>query len=44
MITKGNGSKVQNEVLAQIVTDQSAKWLRLGRLFKKIELTPGNEY
>ena len=44
MITKGNGSKVQNEVLAQIVTDQSAKWLRLGRLFKKIELTPGTEY
>lgn len=44
MITKGNGSKVQNEVLAQIVTDQSAKWLRLGRLFKKVELTPGTEY
>lgn len=44
MITKGNGSKVQNEALAQIVTDQSAKWLRLGRLFKKIELTPGTEY
>lgn len=44
MITKGNGSKVQNEVLAQIVTDQSAKWLRLGRLFKKIELTTGTEY
>jgi hypothetical protein len=44
MLTKGNGSKVQNEVLAQIVTDQSAKWLRLGRLFKKVELTPETEY
>ena len=39
-MTKGNNSKLQNEVLAQIVTDNSAKWLRLGRLFPKIKKRP----
>lgn len=43
-MTKGNNSKLQNEVLAQIVTDNSAKWLRLGRLFPKIKLKNDSEY
>ena len=36
MITKGNDTKVQNEVIAQTITDESAKILRLARLFPKL--------
>ena len=38
MITKGNDTKVQNEVIAQTITDESAKRLRLARLFQKQEI------
>lgn len=38
MITKGNDTKVQNEVIAQTITDESAKRLRLARLFPKQEI------
>ena len=38
MITKGNDTKVQNEVIAQTITDESAKRLRLARLFPKRKL------
>ena len=30
MLTKGNDAKVQNEVMAQIVADTSAKWMPCG--------------
>lgn len=38
MITKGNDTKVQNEVITQTITDESAKRLRLARLFPKQEI------
>ena len=38
MITKGNNTKVQNEVIAQTITDETAKRLKLARLFPKQEI------
>ena len=38
MITKGNDAKVQNEVMAQIVADTSAKWMKFTRLLPKQEI------
>ena len=38
MITKGNDTKVQNEVIAQTITDETAKRLKLARLFPKQEI------
>ncbi|WP_296884744.1 hypothetical protein [uncultured Methanobrevibacter sp.] len=44
MITKGNDTKVQNEVIAQTITDESAKILRLARLFPKQEIKENSDY
>ena len=44
MITKGNDTKVQNEVIAQTMTDESAKRLRLARLFPKQEIKENSDY
>lgn len=44
MITKGNKEKVQNEVLAQVLTDTSAKRMKFSRLFPKKELKEDSEY
>ena len=44
MITKGNDTKVQNEVIAQTITDESAKRLRLARLFPKQEIKENSDY
>lgn len=44
MITKGNDTKVQNEVIAQTITDESAKRLRLARLFPKQEIKESSDY
>ena len=41
MITKGNDTKVQNEVIAQTITDETAKRLKLARLFPKQEIKEG---
>lgn len=38
MLTKGNDTKVQNEVIAQTITDETAKRLKLARLFPKQEI------
>ena len=38
MLTKGNDAKVQNEVMAQIVADTSAKWMKFTRLLPKQEI------
>ena len=38
MITKGNDTKVQNEVITQTITDETAKRLKLARLFPKQEI------
>lgn len=44
MITKGNDTKVQNEVIAQTITDESAKRLRLARIFPKQEIKENSDY
>ena len=44
MITKGNDTKVQNEVIAQTITDETAKWLKLARLFPKQEIKENSDY
>lgn len=43
MITKGNDT-VQNEVITQTITDESAKRLRLARLFPKQEIKENSDY
>ncbi|MBS6828232.1 hypothetical protein [Methanobrevibacter smithii] len=44
MITKGNDTKVQNEVIAQTITDETAKRLKLARLFPKQEIKENSNY
>ena len=44
MITKGNYTKVQNEVIAQTITDETAKRLKLARLFPKQEIKENSDY
>ena len=44
MITKGNDSKIQNEVMAQIVADNSAKWMKFTRLIPKQEIEEDSQY
>ena len=44
MLTKGNDSKVQNEVMAQIVADTSAKWMKFTRLLPKQEIEENSQY
>lgn len=38
MLTKGNDTKVQNEVIAQTITNETAKRLKLAKLFPKQEI------
>ena len=44
MITKGNYAKVQNEVIAQTITDETTKILKLAKLFPKQELKENYDY
>ena len=44
MLTKGNDAKVQNEVMAQIVADTSAKWMKFTRLIPKQEIEENSQY
>ena len=44
MITKGNDTKVQNEVISQTITDETAKRLKLARLFPKQEIKENLDY
>ena len=44
MITKRNDTKVQNEVIAQTITDETAKRLKLARLFPKQEIKENSDY
>ena len=44
MLTKGNDTKVQNEVIAQTITDETAKRLKLARLFPKQEIKENSDY
>ena len=44
MITKGNDTKVQNEIIAQTITDETAKRLKLARLFPKQEIKENSDY
>ena len=44
MLTKGNNAKVQDEVMAQIVADTSAKWMRFTRLIPKQEIEENSQY
>ena len=44
MITKGNDTKVQNEVIAQTITDETSKRLKLARLFPKQEIKENSDY
>ena len=44
MITKGIDTKVQNEVIAQTITDETAKRLKLARLFPKQEIKENSDY
>lgn len=44
MIAKGNDTKVQNEVIAQTITDETAKRLKLARLFPKQEIKENSDY
>lgn len=44
MITKGNNIKVQNEVIAQTITDETAKRLKLAKLFPKQEIKENSDY
>ena len=44
MIAKGNNTKVQNEVIAQTITDETAKRLKLARLFPKQEIKENSDY
>lgn len=44
MITKGNDTKVQNEVITQTIPDETAKRLKLARLFPKQEIKENSDY
>ena len=44
MLTKGNDAKVQNEVMAQIVADTSAKWMKFTRFLPKQEIQENSQY
>ncbi|WP_296883923.1 hypothetical protein [uncultured Methanobrevibacter sp.] len=44
MLTKGNDAKVQDEVMAQIVADTSAKWMKFTRLIPKQEIEENSQY
>ena len=44
MITKGIDTKVQNEVIAQTITDETAKRLKLAKLFPKQEIKENSDY
>lgn len=44
MLTKGNNAKVQDEVMAQIVADTSAKWMKFTRLIPKQEIEENSQY
>lgn len=44
MIAKGNDTKVQNEVIAQTITNETAKRLKLARLFPKQEIKENSDY
>ena len=44
MIAKGNDTKVQNEVIAQTSTNETAKRLKLARLFPKQEIKENSDY
>ena len=44
MITKGNLEKLQNEVITQILTDDTAKRLKFTRLLPKKKLDNDSEY
>ena len=44
MLTKGNDAKVQNEMMAQIVADTSAKWMKFTRLLPKQEIEENSQY
>ncbi|WP_400216535.1 phage major capsid protein [Methanobrevibacter smithii] len=44
MLTKGNDAKIQNEVMAQIVADTSAKWMKFTRLLPKQEIQENSQY
>lgn len=44
MLTKGNDTKVENEVMAQIVVDTSAKWMKFTRLLPKQEIQKNSQY
>lgn len=44
MLTNGNSIKVQNEVIAQTITDETAKRLKLARLFPKQEIKENSDY
>jgi hypothetical protein len=44
MITKNNDAKLADEIVAQIVTDTAARFLKLGKFFPKSELKPGTDY
>lgn len=44
MLTKGNYAKVQDEVMAQIVADTSAKWMKFTRLIPKQEIEENSQY
>lgn len=44
MLTKGNDSKVQDEVMAQIVADTSAKWMKFTRLIPKQKIEENSQY
>lgn len=44
MLTNGNNAKTQNEVMAQIVADTSAKWMKFTRLLQKQEIEENSKY
>lgn len=44
MLTKGNDTKVQNEVIAQTITNETAKRLKLAKLFPKQEIQENSDY
>lgn len=44
MLTKGNDTKVQDEVMAQTVADTSAKWMKFTRLIPKQEIYENSQY
>ena len=44
MITKGNNPRFSNEVIAQIVTDNVTRRMKLGRFFPKDEIDKDSDY